>query len=108
MLNCYFHQIRTSVVQMDDAYIFHEKAGIFNCLSMSSIRSSYRRNNNKQQDTNEFLVSLLDKIADCDVANNIEKILYRSIRITNIMSKIFKFYIKSTIHCNKTSAIKLR
>ena len=83
----------TPAEQIDGAYIFHDKAGIFNGSSMSTIRFSYRRNKNKQQDTNEFSVSLLDKIADCDVANNIEKISYRSIQFTNIMSKIFNFIL---------------
>ena len=67
----------TPVGQIDGAYIFHDKAGIFYSSSMSSIR--FRRNKNNQQAVNEFLVSLLDKMADCDIANNIEKISHRSI-----------------------------
>ena len=91
----------TSVEQIGGAYLFHDKEGIFNSSSMSSIH--FKRNMNKLEDANEFSVALLDKMADCHIANNIEKISQRSIRFTNIIGKIFKFCIKSTIHCNKSN-----
>ena len=73
---------------------------------MSSIR--FGRNKKNQQDSNQFLVSLSNKMADCDIANNIEKILHRSIRTQLSLVK----YLNSTLNPQsiviKIIAIKLR